>query len=300
MPNASRSPKAILLAVAFAVAVFTLLPMRYADGTAAATAPGKAGSAGNANASRVNFGTVQEVTSRLKDWKRNVDRALDAQDKAKGQWEKARDAYRSVQDTAKLDSALTAWKAHLTKAIDAYRKHLEAIKAEANVDAATVSSIDAAIAKLANLQSEVAAATTKDQLAAIAKDLKQYRETVHAISKQALGKRLTTGMSQVYEKLSALASRIEKKLKGLSGNGVDTAQAEDALAQARTHLAAAKEKIDAAQALVAAITSTNKQENVAKAHEAMTAARTELKEAHRLLKEAIRLAQANAPEEEKP
>ena len=226
----------------------------------------------------------EEVKASIKDAKEDL---MDASDEEKA--EKAND--------------------YLGHILDAIEKHLNKVLAniqeneyltEAQVSELT-SAINERLEKVSGLRSGLESATTRDEIKALAKDVRELLKDVKDHTKVASGKAFSHRMGGVIVQSEHLQAKLEKVLERMTENGLDTSSAESLISEFGSLIDSAKVRFEAAIAKfkeAESLTGDDRAEVIKEAQSYMREAQADLKEARAKLKEITRSVKAQGDEAE--
>ena len=226
----------------------------------------------------------EEVKASIKDAKEDL---MDASDEEKA--EKAND--------------------YLGHILDAIEKHLNKVLAniqeneyltEAQVSELT-SAINERLEKVSGLRSGLESATTRDEIKALAKDVRELLKDVKDHTKVASGKAFSHRMGGVIVQSEHLQAKLEKVLERMTENGLDTSSAESLISEFGSLIDSAKVRFEAAIAKfkeAESLTGDDRAEVIKQAQSSMREAQADLKEARAKLKEITRSVKAQGDEAE--
>src|SRR3989338_1400198 len=219
-----------------------------------------------------------------------------------------KDAKEDLMDASDEEKAKKA-NNYLGHVLDAIEKHLNKVLAkveeneyltEAQVSELT-SAINERLEKVSGLRSGLESATTRDEIKALAKDVRELLKDVKDHTKVASGKAFSHRMGGVIVQSEHLQAKLEKVLERMTENGLDTSSAEALISEfgslidsAKVHFEAAIAKFKEAESL----TGDDRAEVIKQAQSNMREAQADLKEARAKLKEITRSVKAQGDEAE--
>lgn len=157
-------------------------------------------------------------------------------------------------------------------------------KVQAQVSAEDAATVETWITYLENKQAELAAATNKSEIIAIAKDLHQKWVNNRKEVKLMVGKAADTKITGILNNANGLYDKLNVKISELKAKGIDTAQAETLLAEYKTKIGLASQKYGEAktkygEAVNATAGSDERANLIADGHKLLIEAHAALKQA---------------------
>ena len=219
-----------------------------------------------------------------------------------------KDAKEDLMDASDEEKAKKA-NNYLGHVLDAIEKHLNKVLAkveeneyltEAQVSELT-SAINERLEKVSGLRSGLESATTRDEIKALAKDVRELLKDVKDHTKVASGKAFSHRMGGVIVQSEHLQAKLEKVLERMTENGLDTSSAESLISEFGSLIDSAKVRFEAAIAKfkeAESLTGDDRAEVIKQAQSSMREAQADLKEARAKLKEITRSVKAQGDEAE--
>ena len=219
-----------------------------------------------------------------------------------------KDAKEDLMDASDEEKAKKA-NNYLGHVLDAIEKHLNKVLAkveeneyltEAQVSELT-SAINERLEKVSGLRSGLESATTRDEIKALAKDVRELLKDVKDHTKVASGKAFSHRMGGVIVQSEHLQAKLEKVLERMTENGLDTSSAESLISEFGSLIDSAKVRFEAAIAKfkeAESLTGDDRAEVIKEAQSYMREAQADLKEARAKLKEITRSVKAQGDEAE--
>ncbi len=186
--------------------------------------------------------------------KQDYIKAKDDYQTARAAWVKARTAYKDERGPVKLKLAVEAGKKflkgadkHVTRYLTAVRNKVEASKVLDEAEkTAILAELDGYVKYFEDQQAKIEAATTKDEVQTISKEVKAKWEEVKPATKVIVGKLLNARIQYTINAAMEIAATAQTKIDALKAEGKDTTKLEALLAEFNTLVATAQEKHDAA------------------------------------------------------
>lgn len=225
---------------------------------------------------------------------------------AKSNWESARKTWQENRNNTNATAALIEkGKAYLTRTVDNRIAHFELVKSKAenmsvlsDAEKSNITAeLDANIATFEAFKPEIAAATTKDGLKAVAAKIKDAWTTSQRGIDRAAGQAAAAKESKLAELAENVSKQAKTKLEKIKASGKDTSARDAALLEFDAKIAAAKQDIEAAKEKFTAVGSASTKEDKAKliseGKDLLKSAHEAIKEAQQILKNAAKKAASN-------
>ena len=214
-------------------------------------------------------------------------KAKDEYTAAKVAWVKARAAYKDERGAVKLKLAVEAGKKflkgadkHVTRYLTTVSNKVEASKVlDAAEKTALLAELDGYVQYFEDQQTKIDAATTKDEVQAISKEVKAKWEEVKPATKVIVGKLLNARIQYTINTAKEIAVTAQTKIDALKAEGKDTSKLETLLVEFNTLVATAQEKHDAAKTAYADVSNLKEADKLLReAHVAIKQGNGKLKE----------------------
>ncbi|MEW6529174.1 MAG: hypothetical protein AB1391_04755 [Candidatus Micrarchaeota archaeon] len=215
---------------------------------------------------------------------------------ARQDWITAKDKYMHYKSAENLTNALDKAKAFMSKACTAIEKYLRMVRAKVETTtgideterAKILAELDADIAGIQQIKTDVESATTKEDLKNAANKVRNKWNDVKVHVKRFVGKILSAKIDYTLDKLDNVSKRIQTKIDELKASEVDTAELEALLVDFNSQVALAKEQHELAKAKFEQIQNVQDADRLSReGHEFIKKASRYLKEVDATLKDII-------------
>lgn len=220
----------------------------------------------------------------------------------KGKIKEQRDELRELRDTfvkdKDTDRGIEAAKAYLDRAIDVAITDIEILKKrvqqsddlEQSVVDAVIEKLDEHIAELDALKEKVNAATTKEELKALAKELREkWNKAKHRLA-HANKALVHAKIGEIVTRSKYLEAKLDRILDHMEEAGKDTTEVDELIDTFSTHVAAAQQHFkDAKNLVILAIVNADDNKTRSEIERLTRLAHEELIASHEVLKEIVRV-----------
>ena len=241
--------------------------------------------------------------AKLSELRLNFDKAKERFDKAKGELDDTREKLKEAKAKDNKNETVRNAKDYLLKAADILIAHLEKIKARiqeskninAEQEAKVVSVIDAKIAEINTIKTEVQAATAKEQIKEAAKKLRNLWTNLNHLVNLYSERVVSARVEGIINRGEVLEKKLDNVLEEAKVKGIQIDVSAE-ISQFSEKIALAKDKYAQAQAKLSAMlelkagNATNDQVKAAadEAKSLLKESRDAIKQAHDILKEIVK------------
>lgn len=238
--------------------------------------------------------TNATATEKYNELKQKYLNAKNAYEQARSNFLGAKDAYLRLRSAKNKTNLTDTARIFLEKTLDRMIAHLELIKEKAeNMKPLDETERNEIVAELSSYityfeskKTELAEATTIEQLRTISQDIRSKWLEVRKGIRRALGLVLNLRIKALVDKGENISARIQTRIDALKAQGIDTTALESMLNDFKNHLALAKENYEAAKQKLD--TKPADEGMIREAHELIKEANKHIIEAHKVLKEIVK------------